>query len=180
MMKSASRWFVCAAVVITMTGTALAQSAAKIGVINSQEILEKSAEGKKAISRLQEKERASQAELNKLNEEIRQLENRLNTQQLTLSQESALQLNAQLDKKRTDQKRRSEDALRELQELQFQLFNKIQNELIPIINQLGQEKGQDLILDLAKSGAVYINPAVDMTAEVIRRYDAQKAAPAAK
>jgi len=180
MRKSTFRWFVCVAAVMAMAGTVLAQSAGRVGVINSQEILEKSSEGKKAIGRLQEKEKKSQADLNRLNEEIRQLESRLNTQQLTLTQEMALQLNTQLEKKRTDQKRLSEDALRELQELQFQLFNKIQNELIPIINQLGKEKDQDIILDLAKSGAVYINPIVDLTAEVIRRYDAQKAAPPAK
>jgi hypothetical protein len=33
-----------------------------------------------------------------------------------------------------------------------------------------------MIFDLAKSGAVYFNPVVDITEEVIKKYDASKAA----
>jgi outer membrane protein len=89
-------------------------------------------------------------------------------------------MNSDLDKKRTDRKRLGEDASRELQELQYRLFNKVQSELLTIIEGIGREKGYDLILDLAKSGAVYWNPAANITDEVVRRYDASKAAPPAK
>jgi Skp family chaperone for outer membrane proteins len=74
----------------------------------------------------------------------------------------------------------AEDAVRDFQDLQVKLFQKVQSELIPIIEALGKEKGLDLILDLAKSGAVYYNPVIDLTEDVIKRYDASKAAPPAK
>jgi len=32
----------------------------------------------------------------------------------------------------------------------------------------------EIILDLASSGAIYFNPAIDLTEEVIKRYDASK------
>jgi Skp family chaperone for outer membrane proteins len=90
-------------------------------------------------------------------------------------------MNADMNKKQTDRKRIAEDASRDFQDLQVKLFNKVQSELIPIIDALGKEKGIDVILDLAKSGAVYFNPAIDVTEEVIKRYDASKAAaPSAK
>jgi Skp family chaperone for outer membrane proteins len=152
------------------------QQSSKIGVINSQEVLEKSSEGKKVIARLQERDKKNQADLAKLDDEIRQLETRLNTQRLTLADEALMQMNSDLAKKRTDRTRLSEDAGRDIQELQFRLFNKVQSELIPIIEQLGKEKGFDMIFDLAKSGAVYFNPVVDITEEVIKKYDASKAA----
>ncbi|MBM3284906.1 MAG: OmpH family outer membrane protein [Candidatus Aminicenantes bacterium] len=154
----------------------LAQESPKIGVINSQEVLEKSAEGKKVIARLQERDKANQAALTKLDDEIRQLETRLSTQRLTLSDEALFQMNSDLERKRTERKRLAEDSYRDWQELQLKLFNRVQNELIPIIEQLGKEKGVDLIFDLAKSGAVYFNPVIDLTDEVIKRYDASKAA----
>ena len=56
------------------------------------------------------------------------------------------------------------------------LFQKVQNELLPIIEQLGKDKGLDVIFDLARSGAIYFNPTINMTQEVITRYDASKAA----
>jgi Skp family chaperone for outer membrane proteins len=158
----------------------MAQQAPKIGVINSQDVLERSAEGKRVIARLQERDKQNQASLNKLDEDIRQLETKINTQRLTLSEEALYNMNADLTKKQTDRKRLAEDAVRDFQDLQVKLFNKVQSELIPIIEALGKEKGIDLILDLAKSGAVYFNPAIDMTEDVIKRYDASKTAPPAK
>ena len=152
----------------------------KIGVINSQEVLEKSAEGKKVIARLQEKDKTTQATLSKLDEEIRQLETRINTQRLTLSEEALYNMSADLQRKQTERKRVAEDATRDFQDMQMKLFNRIQAELIPIIEAMGKEKGIDLVFDLARSGAVYFNPSIDMTSEVIRRYDASKAAPPAK
>lgn len=153
---------------------AIAQETAKIGVVNSQEVLEKSEEGKKAIAQLQEKDRSQQSRLTKLDEEIRQLETKMNTQRLTLTNEAILQLTSDLDKKRTDRKRLAEDALRELQDLRLRLFNRVQSELIPIIEQLGKEKNLEIIFDLAQSGAIYFNPTIELTEEVIRRYDASK------
>ncbi len=158
----------------------LAQEASKVGVINSQDVLEKSAEGKRVIARLQERDKSIQASLTKIDDEIRQLETKLSTQRLTLSEEALYNMNADLERKRTDRKRQAEDSSRDFQDLQIKLFNKVQAELIPIIEQLGKEKGIDLIFDLVKSGAVYFNPAIDMTAEVIKKYDASKATPPAK
>jgi Skp family chaperone for outer membrane proteins len=158
----------------------LAQQAPKVGVINSQQVLEQSAEGKRVIARLQERDKTIQGALAKLDDEIRQLETKISTQRLTLSEESLYRMNADLDKKRTDRKRLAEDSSRDFQDLQVQLFNKVQAELIPIIEQLGKEKGIDLIFDLVKSGAVYFNPTIDLTAEVITRYNVSKATPPAK
>lgn len=148
----------------------------KLGVVNSQEVLEKSSEGKKAIAQLEEKRKSNQDRLSKLDEEIRKLETKLNTQRLTLTSEAMIQLSSDIEKKRTERKRLAEDSLRELQDLQLRLFNRVQGELIPIIEEIGKEKNLDIILDLANSGAIYFNPVIDLTTEVIRRYDASKAA----
>ena len=164
--------------VLSLLSVGYAQQTGKIGVINSQAVLERSVEGKRVITQLQERDKKGQSDLAKLDTEIKQLETKLSTQRLTLTDEAAIQINSDLERKKTDQKRLSEDAVREIQELQYRLFNKVQAELIPIIEGLGKEKGMDVIFDLAKSGAVYFNPVIDLTDEVIRRYDASKAAPA--
>lgn len=163
---------------VTMIGAfallAQAQQTLKVGIINSQEILERSIEGKKAIAQLEEKNRKTQQDLSKLDDQIRQLETKLNTQGLTMTQEAVISLSADLDRKRTERQRMAEDATKDMQELQQRLYLKIQSEVMPIINKLGQEKGLDLILDLRASGILYFNPAIDLTEEVIKRYDATK------
>jgi outer membrane protein len=147
----------------------------KIGVIDSQQVLEKSAEGKKVIARLQEADKKNQNAVAALDEQIRLIQTKLNTQRLTLTEEAALQLQAELERKNTDRKRLTEDAYSTMQELTTRLFARIQQELMPIVEGVGKEKGFDLIFDLQKSGAVYRNPAIEITEEVIKRYDASKA-----
>lgn len=146
----------------------------KIGVVNSQEVLEKSTEGKKVMAQLQEKDRKNQGDVAKRDEEIRKLETKLNTQRLTLTDEALMQLSSDLERKRTDRKRFTEDSMREMQELTQRLFTKIQNELLPIIEDIGKEKDIDIIFDFSRSGAIYFNPSVDVTDEVIKRYDVSK------
>jgi len=174
MQKRLMTVFLLAAVMIGMCSLLAQAQTVKAGVVNSQEILEKSVEGKKAISQLEEKNRKTQQDLAKLDDQIRQLETRLNTQGLTMTQEAIISLSADLDRKRTERQRMAEDATKEMQELQQRLYLKIQNEVMPIINKLGQEKGLDLILDLRASGVLYFNPVIDLTSEVIKRYDATK------
>ncbi|MGB9836995.1 MAG: OmpH family outer membrane protein [Candidatus Saccharicenans sp.] len=174
MQKRLMTMVLLAAVMVGMCSLLAQAQTIKVGIINSQEILEKSIEGKKAISQLEEKNRKTQQDLAKLDDQIRQLETRLNTQGLTMTQEAVISLSADLDRKRTERQRMAEDATKEMQELQQRLYLKIQNEVMPIINKLGQEKGLDLILDLRASGVLYFNPVIDLTQEVIKRYDATK------
>ncbi len=172
--KLATYLLVLSMMVVAFSLLAEAQQTIKVGIINSQEILEKSIEGKKAIAQLEERNRKNQQDLSKLDEQIRQLETKLNTQQLTMTQEAILSLSVDLERKRTERQRMAEDANRDMQELQQRLFLKIQSEVMPVIAKLGQEKGIDVMLDLRASGVLYFNPAIDLTDEVIKRYDAGK------
>jgi len=180
MKKTTARALLFLSLFVAAVSLSFAQQSPRIGVINSQDVLERSAEGKRVIARLQEKDKSNQGVLTKLDDEINQLQTRINTQRLTLAEEALYNMNTDLQKKQTDRKRLAEDAVRDFQDLQVKLFNKVRSELIPIIEALGKEKGIDLILDLQKSGAVYYNPSVELTEDVIKRYDASKAAPPAK
>jgi outer membrane protein len=151
-----------------------AQQPMKFGVVNSQEVLEKSQEGKRVTAQLEAKNKTLQEDLARMDDRIRDLETRLNTQRLTLSQEALTNLMADLDKQRTDRTRFVEDSRRELNDLQVRLFNRLQTELRPIITEVGKEKNLDMIFDIGGSGIIYFNPAVDLTQDIIVKYDASK------
>jgi len=153
-----------------------ASAQGKMGIIDSQQVLEKSVEGKKVIARLQETDKKNSTAVANMDDQIRQIQTKLNTGRLTMTDEAAMQLQADLEKKSTERKRVAEDAVASMQELSQRLFLKLQNELMPIVQALGREKGFDIIFDVQKSGAIFWNPAVDVTEEVIKRYDASKAA----
>ena len=157
-----------------LVSSGYAQQPMKIGVVNSQVVLEKSQEGKRVTSQLEAKNKTLQEDLARLDDKNRDLETRLITQRLTLSQEALSNLMADLDKQRTERTRFVEDSRRELNDLQLRLFNRLQNELRPIITEIGKEKNLDLIFDIGGSGIIYFNPSVELTEEVIQKYDASK------
>jgi outer membrane protein len=152
-----------------------AQQPMRIGVVDSQEVLEKSQEGKRVTAQIESKNKTLQEDLVRLDDKIRELETKLNTQRLTLSQEALSNLLSDIDKRRTERARFVEDSRRELNDLTQRLFQRLQGELVPIINEIGKEKNLDIIFDRGSSGIIYYNPAVDLTPEVIQKYDASKA-----
>jgi outer membrane protein len=173
--RSTSKIVLIPLVLAVLVTLGYSQQAAKIGVVNSQDVLERSTEGKRVMAQIQDKDKQNQDRIGALDEEIRNLETRINTQRLTLTNEAMMQLSSDLDKKRTERKRFAEDSLREMQEFTGRLFQRVQTELLPIIEQLGKDKNLEIIFDLARSGAIYFNPIIDVTQEVITRYDASKA-----
>lgn len=162
--------------IIILFSMGYAQQTTKIGVVNAQEVLEKSAEGKRIITQLEDKNKKNQNDIAKLDDEIRNLQTKLNTQRLTLTQEAMMNLNSDIERKQTQRKRFAEDSIREMNELSARVFQKVQNELIPIIQQIGKDMNLDVIFDLSQSGTLYFNPTINLTEEVIKRYDASKAA----
>lgn len=159
-----------------LAGSVAAQEPAKLGVVNSQEILEKSAEGKRVIGQLQAADKKYGDDILKMDDQIKQLQSRLSTQRLTLTVEAAAGIQADIQRKQTDRQRAVEDAAQGMRSLQATVLEKVQGELIPLIEQVRKDKGLDLIFDVAKGGTIFFSPAIDLTAEVIQRYDAMKAA----
>lgn len=153
------------------------QQTYKVGIINSTKAFEISAEGKKAYAQSQDRENKVKAALQKLDDAIRALENRMSTGRLTMTQEALLATQADHDLKLTERKRYEEDATRDFQTFQRNVGQKIQEEMVSIIKALRKENGLEIIFDLAAAGIVDFDLALDITDEVVRRYDASKSGP---
>lgn len=175
MRRNASIIALLALFIVAIVSSGFAQEVRKVGIVNPMVVMEKSVEGKNVLARLERSRKENQDKLAKLDDEIRDLETRLNTQRLTLTQESYTNLSTNIERKRTDRKRFAEDIYRDFTQLRDRLFSKVKEELIPIIEQIGKEKNLDVIFDLTSSGVIYFAPVIDLTEEVIKRYDASKA-----
>ncbi len=162
--------------VLTLAAVSFAQQTLKIAIVNSQKAFETSIEGKKAMAQMQDRDAKVKADIQKMDDAIRALENRLNTGRLTMTQEALMAASADLEKKQTERKRYEEDATRESQQFGASLVSRLRSDMVSIIDVLAKERGYDLVLDLGTSGVVTFNPAIDITDEVVRRYDASKAA----
>jgi len=162
--------------ILVVAGVSYAQQASKIAIINSQKAFETSVEGRKVLGQMQDRENKIKADIQKLDDSIRLLENKLSTGRLTMTNEALMGIQADIDKKTTERKRYEEDAAREAQQFSGNLVQKIRGEMVTIIENLAKERGLELVLDVQQSGVVTFSPTIDITDEVIRRYDQSKVA----
>jgi outer membrane protein len=153
----------------------------KLGIINPQAVLQSSTKGKEAISRLQALQTAKQKKFEGMQKEIETLEK--DTLSPVLNAETREKKTQELQGKRVEIKRFAEDAQKENIAAQQKEFEKIQADLMPIIEKIAKENGFSVILDLNTSGITYFEPGIDISEKVVKAYDAQSAAaatPAAK
>ncbi len=168
-----------AACLILLTGLMTipgnAQQPPKIAAIDLQQALERSVEGQSVLLELKQKEQAIMSELGKYDRQILSLESKMRTQRLTLNEEAQQKLAFELETARIQRHRVEEDARKEFQRLQFTLVSKLRNEVLAVVNGYAKEQQISLVFDLsAPGGVVFCAPALDITAEVIRRYDSAK------
>ena len=174
MRRNANKMIVLALFFVAILSTSFAQELSRVGIVNPMQVMEKSIEGKSILARLEKNSKENQDKLAKMDNQIRDLETRINTQRLTLTQESLMNMSSDLERMRTDRKRFAEDTYREFTQLRDRLFNKVKTELIPIIEQIGKERNMVAIFDLTNSGVIYFTPTIDLTEDVIKKYDASK------
>ena len=154
-----------------LAATANAQSAQKVAIIDSQKAFDRSVQGQKIIALLQDKENEIKASLKQRQEEINSLKDKFDSQKLTLNEEALRQLQLEIDKKEAEKKKYEQDSSVEFDQFKAKLIKKMRDEMLAIVDELVKERGYDLVFDLSSSGLIYFQAALDITDEVIKKYD---------
>jgi Skp family chaperone for outer membrane proteins len=157
---------------------------AKYAFINIQRIAAESAAGKELAGKVQALNQQKVSELNERNKQLQATQQKLEAGASVLSPNAAAQLQKDIERMQVDIQRFTEDAQQEVGGLQQQLQDEFQARLSPIVQQVAQEKGLHLLFSAADSGLVWADLSLDITGEVIQRFDASRpaatAAPAPK
>jgi outer membrane protein len=149
-----------------------APAGVKIGVINVQAAMARTQEGQKAGQELDARFSPRQAELQKLQEEITALEDKLRTQERTLSDDARVQALRDLEQKRKEGTRKQQDLQDDLQDAQSAYVQQIGGKMQQIIDRYARENGLNVIFNVSPGGPViYATAAVDITEAIIRLYD---------
>lgn len=115
---------------------------AKIAYVNVQAIAANSAEGKAANAKIEALVKKKQGEA------------------------------AANQKTPQDAQRFQQEAQQEVQKLQAELQGEFQRKLVPILQQMAQDKHLSMLLSGQDAGLIYAEPGLDLTAEAIKRFDA--------
>jgi len=145
---------------------------AKYAFVNIQRIAAESGEGKSATTKVQALNQQKVIELNEKNKQLQAAQQKFEASATVMSDLARAQLQKDIERMQIDIQRFTEDAQQDVQGLQTQLQDEFQRRLTPIINQVASEKGLHLLFSMVDSGLVWADPGLDITTEVIQRFDA--------
>ncbi len=169
MYRSMIRTAAVAALVMVAALPAAAQS--KVAVIDVQRVVAESDPGKEAIQKLKAISDAKIQEGQAMQQEMATLQDQYNKQRFTVSEARMAEMSKELEDKNIVIRRFEDDAKRELDEVRRRELGGLEERILPIINQIGMEEGITLIFNKFQSGLVYADEAVDITDDVIRRFN---------
>jgi outer membrane protein len=155
---------------------AAASMATKIGYIDVQRVLARSAAGVAAREQL-EKERAGiQKEMDGRRQELEKLRDEIEKKGPLLTADARREKQEQFDRKRRDAARAADDYQKELEKKEAALLQKVLQEMGGVIERVGKEKNYYLIVEKRNAGVLYAATDADLTDEVIRAYDREAGA----
>ena len=152
-----------------------AQSVTRIGFLDIQRVLVRSAAGVAALEQLEKDKAQMQKEMDARRVELDKLREELEKKGTLMSPDARREREDTIERKRRDAARLADDFQRELQRKEQQLIVKVRQELQGVIDKVGKQKGYYLILDGRNAGVVYWAAEADLTDEIIRAYDQEAA-----
>lgn len=158
-----------AAIVIAFIGSAFAVD--KVGWVNPGEILQKSIKGKQVVSKLQAMGETNNKKLQAMQKELDDLQKELMNP--ALSADARQKKSEELQTKRTNVQRFVEDAQKNMEKQRVQEFDKLQQEINPLIEQIATNEGYTIIFDVSMAGIAFASQSADITDKVIKAFDAK-------
>ena len=151
------------------------QDSLKLAFVDLQRALVESAAGKNAMKTMESKMEEIKTEIQAKKAEIERLESDARKSESTVFQpEYKADLEMQLQKKARDYQRFVKDAEDEMRVKEAEMTAKIGRELSEIVEEIGKEGEYTLIFDKNFSGLLYAAEAIELTNELIRRYNETK------
>jgi Skp family chaperone for outer membrane proteins len=142
-----------------------------VAVIDVQRVVTESDPGKQAMQKLKELQDGKIDEGRALQQELATMQEQMSKQRFTLSEDRLTELSKQMEDKQIALQRFQDDAERELDEARRRELGGLEGRIIPVINEIGKERGFTLIFNKFQSGLVYADDAVDITDDVILRFN---------
>jgi Skp family chaperone for outer membrane proteins len=156
------------------------QAPLRMAFLDLQRVAAESAEGKVASGKVQELTKKKTGELAEKTKALQANQEKLKQGASVLNDAARAQTQREIDRLTVEIDRFQEDANAEVQQLQQELQGDFQEKLRPVVDALVKELAIGLLFSAGDAGAIYVDPSLDITGEVIKRFDSGKYSTAAK
>ena len=156
---------------ILVWGTAAEDQAVKIGVVDIDQAISSTTEGKAAREEFARKQRDAEAKVQPMIEKYQTLEEDLKQKKFVLSDEALFQKQLDLAQMRNEIETKMKELENQLQLDQKRLEGPLTKKLVDVIEGAGKESGFTLIMRRGSPGLLYTREALDITDLIIKKYN---------
>ncbi len=154
---------------------AFAQTAVpKLGYVDLQKALNEIEEGKKIKAQLEKDFKAKQTQLDKKQQEVVKLKEQFEAQAAMLSEDARRQKGAEFQQKMYELQQLYVSLQGELATKEGEATKKIFEKMRKIIEGIGKEQSYTMIFERTESSVLYAKDGMDLTKELVKRYNAGK------
>lgn len=162
---------------LTIAAPAHAQSAGstaapKIAVVDFQAALEQVKEGVAAKTKIEAAYKEKAAALKVMEARLITMKDEYDKQAAILSDAARKQKESDMMNLQAQLQQAAMQSEQDMQNLYAQLNGGLITKMHDICEAIGKEKGYTVIIEINEGGVVYFAPTIDITAELIKRYDA--------
>ncbi len=156
---------------LLVLGTAAEDQPVKIGVVDIDQAISSTDEGKAAREEFARKQREAEAKIQPLVERYRALEEDLKAKKFVLSDDALFQKQLDLAEMRNQIQNKMKELEGQLQVDQKRLEGPLTKKLVAIIEDAGKSRGFTMILRRGAPGVLYTREALDITDIIIEKYN---------
>lgn len=157
---------------ISFVPMAFCSDAVKIGVIDFEKIMKESSAGKMNQKTLNSRGTEFKNKLEKQKQNLDEINRSFEKEALVLSDEKKRERERDFRNQIEDFKIKQQDYANELKNLEIKMINDMQKAIFDIANELGKKEKYTLIIEKKNAGVIYTQDQVDITDNVINKYNA--------
>ena len=162
---------VCLLCLTVFAAAAAAADSIKIGILDFQKVLQESKAGIAAQEKINEAGKEMEAELESRKEAIEESRKNLERESLVMSKEAREEKEREIRILINDFKALQQKYVSEYKAQEQSFIRKIQEEVFALAGKIGKEQGFSMILEKRESAVLYHDAGMNITEELIRRYD---------
>jgi len=158
-------------VAIFVWGIGASDDQVKVGVVDLDQALLSTDEGKKASDEIQRKQKEAEAQVQPLVEKYKALEEEIKSKKFVLSEDALYQKQLDLVSMRNDVESKLKQLDNDLKVDAERIRGPLVKKMIDIVKEVGKDQGYTMIFARGAGGMIYNSEAIDITDIVVQKFN---------
>jgi len=154
-------------------GTAASDEAVKIGVVDLDQAVSQTADGKRAMEEIQQKQKSAEGQVQPLVDSLKGMEDELKSKKFVLSDDALREKQLAYASKRNEIETKLRELKGEIEIDRERILGPLFSKLNDVVKEVGQEQGYTVIFARGAAGLMYTREAADITDLVVQKFNSR-------